>query len=181
MEWITLVLAVYAAALSTVLGYLTWRKDRHSVRFFVTYHRRHDWYGLVLSVVNAGFRPVTLNDAHFEQTRGSGYLNTSDETLGLPKRLDEGEQLVLSFHAEDIELDTTAFVIRDTHRREHRMEFTPDVRNEIDAFREFIHETEPRLFADGQQRVAAVLRDSLAASVAGGELHPGLHSPEPMR
>lgn len=125
MERITLLIALYGAALSTGLGYLAWRRDRHSIRFFVTYHHRHNWYGMVVSVVNVGFRPVTLNDLHFEQLGGRGYLNELDENLGLPKRLDQGEQLSLSFHAEDIEPDTTALVVRDTHRREHRMEVTP--------------------------------------------------------
>jgi hypothetical protein len=158
MEWITLMIAVYGAALSTALGYLAWRKDRHSIRFFVTYHRRHDWYGLVVSAVNVGFRPVILTDLHFEQAGGGGYLNELDANLGLPKRLDQGEQLILSFHAEDIEPDTTALVVRDTHRREHRMEFTQEVQHEVDAFREFIQESEPRLFADGQERLAVKLR-----------------------
>lgn len=164
MEWITSALAVYGAALSTALGYLTWRRDRHSIRFFLTFQRRHDWYGLMVSVVNVGFRPVTLHDIWFEQTEGRGYLNELDKNLGLPKRLDEGEQIALSFHAEDIEPDTTALVIRDTHRREHRMEFTAEVRHQVDGFRDFVQESDPRQFAKGQERLAAKLRQSTTQS-----------------
>jgi hypothetical protein len=82
-------------------------------------------------VVNAGFRPVTLHDAWFEQDDGGGYLNDLDENLGLPARLDEGAQFTLSFAGEDIEPDTAALIIRDTHRREHRMDFTADVRSQV--------------------------------------------------
>jgi hypothetical protein len=159
MDWLTLALAIYGAVLSSVLGYLTWRKDRHRIRFFTTYHRRHDWYGLMISVVNVGFRPVTLHDVYFEQDGGnSGYLNELDSNLGLPRRLSEGEQLLLSFHAEDIEPDTTAFVIRDTFRREHRMEFTAETFDQLNSFRSMVRETTPQLFVEGQQRVAPVIR-----------------------
>jgi hypothetical protein len=135
MGWATLGLAIYGAALSSALAYLTWRKDRHSVRFFVSYNRREGWSGLVVNVVNTGFRPVTLHDAWFELDDGGGYLWELDENLGLPQRLVEGDQLALSFSADDIELGTAALVIRDTHRREHRMAFTTEVREQVDGLR----------------------------------------------
>lgn len=161
MSWMTLALAIYGAMLSTVLGYLTWRKDRHCVRFFMTQSRRGDWYGMIVSVVNAGLRPVTLNDVRFEQPNGQGYMNGYESNVVFPHRLAEGEQLVFAFHAEDIERDTTALVMQDTHRREHRMEFTQDVHNQLEAFRDFIREAEPRLYAEGQRRVAAMMRGDL--------------------
>jgi hypothetical protein len=55
--------------------------------------------------------------------------------LGLPKRLTEGDQLALSFAVEDIEQDTAALVIRDTHRREHRLEFTVEMRDQVESLR----------------------------------------------
>jgi hypothetical protein len=154
MNWLTLALATYGTVVSTCLGYLAWRKDRHRLRFHASYHSRHDWYGLVISVVNVGFRPITLHDVHFEQAVGSGYLNDLDS------------KLALSFHVEDIEPDTTAFIVRDTDRREHRMEFTPQVRAQLDAFREHTRETRPSLFAEGQERPAVVLRNLLDDSAA---------------
>jgi hypothetical protein len=105
---------------------------------------------------------VTLHDIWFEQADGGGYLNELDENLGLPRPLTEGEQLVISFHAEDIEPDTTALVLRDTHRREHRLEFTPEITQQVDGFREFIAESDPRLFEAGQARMAPTLRRSLS-------------------
>jgi CHASE1-domain containing sensor protein len=36
MQWLPLALAIYGALLSTTLGYLAWRKDRRSIRFFVS-------------------------------------------------------------------------------------------------------------------------------------------------
>jgi len=158
MTWVTLMLAIYGAALSSVLAYLAWRKDRHSLRFFVSYRRRSDWYGVSISVVNVGFRPVILQDIHFVQSDGGLYLNELDENLGLPRRIDEGEQLEVSFHAEDIEPGTTAFVIRDTHRREHRMKFTPDVWQGVTSFREFVEETSPELYHEGKKRLAPSMR-----------------------
>ena len=135
MEWLTLAVALYGAGLSTVLARLAWRRDRHSVRFFVSYHRREGWAGLIVSVVNAGFRPVLLHDVWFETDDGGGYLNDLDENLGLPRRLEEGEQLALAFDAEDVEVGTKALVVRDSHRREHRLDFTPDVRDQVAELR----------------------------------------------
>src|SRR5262245_24733659 len=103
MEWITIALAVYGAVLSSFLGYLAWQKERHSIRFFCHHSRRSDWYGLHIAVVNVGFRPVTLESVSFEQPGGAGYLNGLEGDIEMPSRLDEGEQVVFSFHAEDIE------------------------------------------------------------------------------
>lgn len=161
MEWITIALAIYGAALSSYLGYLAWRKDRHSIRFFCHRSRHHDWYGLNIAVVNVGFRPVILESVSFEQPGGAGYLNGLEGDVELPIRLDEGEQIVFPFHAEDIEPDTTAFVVRDTHRRIHRLEFVPAQRDALDAFREFVEETEPALAAKGRERPAAKLRRAI--------------------
>ena len=158
VDWITLFLALYGAVLSSVLGFLAWRRDRHSLRFFATHSRRSDWYGLQLSVVNVGFRPVILESISFEQADGSGYLNQLDGGPHFPFRLDEGEQVVLGFHCEDIEPNTTAFVVRDTHRRQHRFEFTPEVRDTFHGFQEFVEETEPALAAKGRERPAALMR-----------------------
>jgi hypothetical protein len=162
VEWITLALAAYGAALSTMLGYRAWQKDRYSVRFFVSYLRRHDWYGLVVNVVNTGFRPVELVDVYLEAYDIGRYLNTLDSELGLPTRLDEGQQITLEFHAEDVEPSTTALVIRDTHRREHRLDFAAGTGDGLQALRETVEETEPSLFAKGQERIGAIMRRNAA-------------------
>ena len=39
------------------------------------------------------------------------------------------------------------------------MEFTTEVRNQLDGFRDFVQEAEPRLYAKGQERLAVELRD----------------------
>lgn len=150
-------LALYGAFLSSWLAYLAWRKERHSIRFFWHQTRRGDWYGFHISVVNVGFRPVILESVSFEQPDGAGYFYPPDERVGLPFRLEEGEQVVFSFHAEDIEPDTTAFLVRDTHRRTHRMEFAQAL-EALEGFKEFIEETEPDLAAKGQERIAAEMR-----------------------
>ena len=157
MEWLALAIAVYGAALSSLLGYLAWRKDRHSLRFFSHFSRRHDWYGLHISVVNVGFRPIILESVTFEQP-GAGYLNDLEGDVELPLRLDEGEQAIFPFHAEDIEPDTTAFVVRDTHRRVHKMEFTASLWEAFQGFKEHVEETQPDLVAKGRERPAAELR-----------------------
>lgn len=157
VRWITLALALYGAALSSWLAYLAWRKDRHSIRFFWHQSRRGDWYGLHISVVNVGFRPVILESVMFEQPEGAGYFHPPEEEIQLPLRLDEGEQVVFSFHAEDIEPDTTAFLVRDTHRRTHRMEFAETL-EALGTLKEIVEETHPDLAAKGQERVAAEMR-----------------------
>src|SRR4051794_36270401 len=135
MAWVAAVLGVYGAAVTTALGYLTWRRDRHAIRFFAAYQRSSDWRGLVLNVVNVGFRPVTLHDAWFDQADGGGYLPDLDENLGLPRRLEEGDQLALRFEIDDIEPDAAALLVRDTFRREHRFELTEEVRQELHRLR----------------------------------------------
>jgi hypothetical protein len=125
VEWITGAIALYGAGLSSFLGYLTWRRERRRVRLFQTYQRSHAGSALLISVVNGGIRPVTLVSAHFEQPEG-GYLPTLDAELGLPRKLEDGDVLAMSFDAEDVEPDTIAFVVRDSHGDEHRMDLDRD-------------------------------------------------------
>jgi len=165
MGSITLALALYGAVLSSWLAYLAWRRDRHSLHFFPHHSHRHDWYGLHISVVNVGFRPIILEGVMFEQPGGAGYLNGPGADIEMPFRLDEGEQVVFSFHAEDIEPDTTAFLVRDTHRRTHRMEFSESL-EALRGFKEFVEETQPNLAARGRERPAAELRRLKAAAEA---------------
>lgn len=93
----------------------------------------------------------------FEQPNGAGYFNPPEEKVPLPVRLEEGEQVVFSFHAEDIEPDTIAFWVRDTHRRTHRMEFA-EALEALSTLKEIVEETQPDLAAKGRERVAAEMR-----------------------
>ena len=70
MDWVTLGLAVYGAALSSFLGYLGWQRDRHRIFFAPRFRVGEGWSRLDVVVVNAGHRPVTLATAHFETDDG---------------------------------------------------------------------------------------------------------------
>jgi len=157
MGWVSLVVALYGAGLSSTLAYLAWRKDRYSVRFFVSYGHRHDWYGMTISAVNVGFRPITFHEMTFKQGEFEGYMFRPEEEVAFPRKLAEGEQLVISFHAEDIEPDTTEFVLYDTHRRPHRLDLTAEMQH-LDAIRELVREARPQLYAAGQNLIAAIMR-----------------------
>jgi hypothetical protein len=126
---ISLALAAYGAILSTALGYLTWRKERHRLHFSTRFVRGHDTARLEITVINTGFRPLHLQAAYFELDDGGGYLPTSDEELGLPCKLAEGDSLPMHFDAADLWPGTSTFIVRD-HNREHRKEFSRDFRQE---------------------------------------------------
>lgn len=74
-------------------------------------------HNVQVSVVNTGFRPIILHEVYFEQDDSGGYPNQLDENLGLPKRLDEGEQHVLSFHAEDATSERSSGMAEERGRR----------------------------------------------------------------
>jgi hypothetical protein len=124
----------------------------------MSYSRRAGWYGIEFSVVNVGFRPVILERIGFEESDGSGYLNGMEDKPDFPVRLEDGEQVVFSFHAEDIEPGTTTFAIRDIHRREHRLPFTQEIWDDLRGFQEFVEESEPQLAAKGRERLAPQMR-----------------------
>jgi len=57
-DTITLLLAAYAALLSTVLGLRELGKARRSLRIFLNYVAFNESYTVTLT--NAGFRPITI-------------------------------------------------------------------------------------------------------------------------
>jgi len=149
MQWFALGLAVYSTLLSTALGWLAWKRDRHGVRLFTSFHRGSGYAEMWVAAVNVGFRPVTLQSAMFEQGGGGGYLNDLDENLGLPVRLDEGQQHVFHFPLEDIETDTVALVVTDTLRREHRLNLAGKAGADLRRFIEHVGVTP--VVADGER------------------------------
>jgi hypothetical protein len=129
MQIAAFILAAYGAVLSSALGYLAWWKERRRVHFSARFVRGHDSARLEISIVNTGFRPVTLESAHFETADGGGYLPAFDEYLGLPCKLAEGDLLPRQFDALDLWAGTAAFVVR-AYDREHRHVFDQDFRKQ---------------------------------------------------
>ncbi|UUY01791.1 DUF3450 domain-containing protein [Svornostia abyssi] len=155
----TLVLAVYGAGLSTVLGYLAWHRERHVVDVFGACSGSGEWYGMQLSVVNTGRRPVVVHGIHMECADGRPCFIDIEGASPFPKRLDESAELVVSAHAEDIERDVTAIVVTDSRRREHLTPFTEEMHEVLEAFCEHVAETQPRLVAEGRQRPRVIMRE----------------------
>src|SRR4051794_20557068 len=98
------IVGAYGALLSSLLGYLAWKRERNRVKLFYMLHMGDRIpRTLVIYVVNVGSRPVTLTQGFFDYGRGEGGFtpSTSDED-GLPKRLEEGEQFELKYPIEFI-------------------------------------------------------------------------------
>lgn len=132
MQWLTVLLAVYGAALSTVLAAGAIRRERHRVHFWARFVRSSSGNRLEITVLNDGHRPISLESAHFATSDGGGYLFTADSALGLPCRLEEGETLPMTFPAEDISPETVAFVVR-SYKREHRHNFNSHIQRSFNS------------------------------------------------
>lgn len=133
MDWVTLVLAVYGAVLSSFLAVLAWKPDRPRLIFSSSVHNGGTWMQLRVTVVNGGHRPVALRSAHFETEDGGGYLPTLDESLGLPCKLEVGDSLPMTFDADDLWEGTCALVIR-AYDGEHRDACDADFRGQWERY-----------------------------------------------
>jgi hypothetical protein len=134
---VALLLGIYGAALSTLLGYLAWRKDNRRLHMSLTQIHRGSDALIQITVFNTGFRPVALRDAHFQTEDGtSGYLMALDSELGLPTKLGEGDIKQFEFPTEEIWPETDRFVLSG-YDREYTLVFAPETRR-------FIRQARPR-------------------------------------
>jgi hypothetical protein len=125
-EVFTLVLAGYSAMLSSVLGYLTWRRDRRALIVRSSFFFRVEEAGITVQAVNAGFRAVTVSDVLFERDDPDrSYIAHTVEPLegsaSLPVKLDDGGEASFRFALDDLPRDFTAILVRDAFRREYRV------------------------------------------------------------
>jgi hypothetical protein len=119
---LTTAIAIYGAALSSFLGFLTWHRERQQIYFAPRYVKGHDTARLEVVVVNTGHRPVTLSGAFFEYTDGGGYWPMSDDEDGLPRKLAEGDSLTLTIDHLDLDPQVSALVM-EGYPRDFRHDF----------------------------------------------------------
>lgn len=133
---LSLVLAVYAALLSSVLGYMTYRRERRRLNIWFQLELTGGPAALAVHVVGDGPRPVNVAEAWLRVDDGGGYSPTRLDSLRLPRRLEDGDELVLRFPIAEVDERIVGVVVHDTTGREHRELFTRDFLGQIALFRQ---------------------------------------------
>lgn len=128
---LTLALALYSALLSSVLGYLAWRRDRHSLVVRSNFFFRPEEAGVIVQAVNAGVRSITVSQVLFERNDSErDYVAYTVQQIeggtALPVRLDDGAEATFKFAIDDLPTDFTAILVRDAFRNEYRIYRNPE-------------------------------------------------------
>ena len=98
MPWVGWALSIYAAVLSTVLAILHWRRDRgrFSISPEVLHIKLLDEKTIVwrvIEIVNAGRRPLYLDDFGFVRARGElESMRDRERDTDFPLKLEEGQK-----------------------------------------------------------------------------------------
>jgi hypothetical protein len=108
MELVALVIAIYGALLSTVLGISefvrTTRRLEVSCDVCVLGPPSGPWEAIEIQAVNKRPRPVTISSTGFKMSDGSTYVQLVSfmGPLPLPKRLGHGEAVTLFFDRSEM-------------------------------------------------------------------------------
>lgn len=104
---LTLIVAIYAAILSTILGLLKLRKGKKIIRVIFKIQVNME---AQLTVVNIGYRPVTITHVALQRTRigysGGTWVNYSSiegSEIYLPETLKDGEQITMKIQNDIFE------------------------------------------------------------------------------
>jgi hypothetical protein len=132
------ILAIYGAILSTALGYLAYLRERRRLRI---------WFGLeaiggpsclVVHVVCDGPRPVAVHDGALMFADGGCYSPTMTKGPHLPRRLEDGDEIVFRYVFAEVDEETAGFLARDTSGREYRQRFSEDFIDQASLFRQVV-------------------------------------------
>ena len=114
-EILTLVIAAYAAILSTILGIVQFRRERRAVkvtcRLAVSALPDGQTVELVsIEAVNTGHRPVELHMAGLLMSNGHSFVQAASRVgrIPLPRKLTDGESVSIL-----LDLDKARLAIRD--------------------------------------------------------------------
>lgn len=108
-ELVTLIIAVWGAALSTILATHTIFKDRRSVKVIYGLAITDDNFGrpitlVLVEAINKGHRPVTITNVGLTISDGRYYIQPYNSVVpvNLPARLLDGESISIYLDLEKI-------------------------------------------------------------------------------
>lgn len=109
VELLTLLLALYGAVLSTVLGIRELRKDRRQIRVTCRMALTPSptggvWEFVSVEAVNTGHRPVEITMAGLLMKNGNLFTQVRSNAgpLPLPKKLEDGERVSVLFDYAEV-------------------------------------------------------------------------------
>lgn len=111
-EILTLVAALYASILSTILGIHEISKDRRKVRMSCTFGfvpvlgtKSEMWKFIVITIVNRGQRPIQVKGAGLLLNNGSQWtqMNNNLGRINFIQKLNDGESAEFFFDYEKVE------------------------------------------------------------------------------
>ncbi|SRR5258708_6977159 len=142
----TLIVAIYAAVISTMTGIaqvMNYRRDRDKIK--VTVQRDMQMYGdlrfadmtlTIVKVANAGRRPVTITSVGFERLFPNKHGVFTTINPDLPYELTEGKYLVAQVNQAGLDFDVIqCWWATDAVGRTHRLNVAPWRKRWISNFR----------------------------------------------
>ena len=107
---LTLLVALYAAILSTVLAVREIRKDKRQIRVtcrmaLATAPTRDIWDLVEIHAVNVGHRPVQITSAWLSMSNGYQFtqLRSNMGPIPLPKKIDDSDSVSIYFDYPEVE------------------------------------------------------------------------------
>ena len=108
---ITLFIAIYGALLSTIIAIREATKDKRRVKVVCRYAfafppgTNKTWKFISINVVNAGHRPIQINQAGILLSDGNSVTQLESRVgkIPLPKKLEDGESFEIMFDADKVE------------------------------------------------------------------------------
>jgi len=100
-EWLTLIIALYGALISTILGVREIRKERRKISVYFVYEVWSNLYSI--TITNIGHRPITLIDLYLKLPDGrevptnvimNGHKG-EEQGWNFPVTLSDGEQIAI--------------------------------------------------------------------------------------
>jgi hypothetical protein len=94
--FVTILIAIYGAGLSTILAVIEWRKGKRSLTIFMEYVPFYEKVNI--RIVNSGSRPVTIINIRLNNKYLFGIQGDKNP---MPVQIEDGEQVVIPLDDND--------------------------------------------------------------------------------